>query len=164
MNPGDDVVVHKLNEHGVEVWRYTGRILRTTPTSVTLEASYNGPETDSHGLPLRRGDRFTETFHSDRGFNIFAIHDAEARRFKGWYCNITRPAVFRDGHIHAEDLALDLIVLPDGQTIVVDEDEFRSLNLSDAERTGALETLATLRQWAHAQRGPFTPIPPSGRS
>lgn len=162
MNPGDRIVVHKLNEQGVEVWTYAGRILGATPTTITLEASFNGPESDFHGLPLRQGDRFVETFHSDRGYNIFAIHDAEDAQFKGWYCNITRPAVFSDGHIHAEDLALDLIVLPDGETIVLDEDEFGSLDLADDERKVALETLARLREWARQRAGPFTTNPPPG--
>ena len=160
MNPGDDVVVHKLDDRGVEVWTYTGRILHLTRTSVTLEASYNGPDQDFHGLSLRHGDRFIETFYSDQGYNIFAVHDPEGARFKGWYCNITRPAIFVDGHIHAEDLALDLIVLPDGQTIVVDEDEFGSLGLRDDERKVALQTLGQLVEWGQTLAGPFATAPP----
>jgi hypothetical protein len=160
MNPGQAVTVHKLDARGAEVWTYTGRVLLATSTSVTLEASYNGPEEDFHGLPLRHGDRFIETFYSDRGYNVFAIHDPEGMRLKGWYCNITRPAVFGDGHIQAEDLALDLIVLPDGQSVIVDEDEFRSLELGDDEREAAWATLERLREWALRRSGPFAYVPP----
>lgn len=155
MKPGDPVVVHKLDDRGVEVWSYPGAVVHTTPVSVTLEASYNGPDVDFHGLPLRRGDRFVETFYADRNYNIFAVHGPDGVPFKGWYCNIARPAVWREGHVSAEDLALDLVVLPDGTSAVVDQEEFEALTLSEAERAAAVDTVRKLEQMARERTGPF---------
>jgi hypothetical protein len=42
-------------------------------------------------------------------------------------------------------LALDLLVFPDGRQIVLDEDEFNALPLSEAERQSALAALAELQ-------------------
>ena len=47
---------------------------------------------------LRRGDRFIETYYTDRWYNIFEIHAREDDRLKGWYCNIAKPAVMEAGN------------------------------------------------------------------
>jgi predicted RNA-binding protein associated with RNAse of E/G family len=43
------------------------------------------------------------------------------------------------------DLALDLLVFPDGRQIVLDEDEFYSLSLAPQVRQRALTTLGELQ-------------------
>ena len=43
------------------------------------------------------------------------------------------------------DLALDLLVFPDGSQLVLDEDEFAALNLSPSEQAAARQALAELQ-------------------
>jgi protein associated with RNAse G/E len=98
------------------------------------------------GILIRTGDRFMETYFTDRWYNIFEIHDREDDRLKGWYCNIGRPAVWEeDATLSYIDLALDLWVAPDGSQTVVDEEEFLALDLDDDTRAQALAGLAELR-------------------
>jgi predicted RNA-binding protein associated with RNAse of E/G family len=75
--------------------------------------------------------------------------------FKGWYCNITRPARLSATEIWADDLALDVFVHPNGEQLVLDEDEFAELGLDEAEQTQARRALAELQQQAKEQQGPF---------
>jgi predicted RNA-binding protein associated with RNAse of E/G family len=149
-----NITVHKLNERGEEVWRYTGDLLERTPTRVTLAARFDRERIDVGGLILQHGDRFLETYYSDRWYNIFDVSD-RLGRFKGWYCNVTRPARIEDGHVYAEDLALDLVVLPDGTSRVLDEDEYAALALSDDDRRQASQALASLRALVSTRSGPF---------
>lgn len=142
---GDSVTVHKLDAAGVETWYYSGEVLRTTPTSITLVATFDREDRSLGGLELQRGDRFVETFYADRWYNVFRIHGGRDGRLKGWYCNVTRPAKIEPGHVYADDLALDLVVLPNGECQVLDEEEFEALQLTPEERETALEALEELK-------------------
>ena len=82
-------------------------------------------------ITLKRNDRFVETFYSDRWYNIFEIYDRDDDHFKGWYCNIGKPAIIEDDFVSYVDLALDLWVSADGTQTVLDEDELEELNLDD---------------------------------
>ncbi len=144
MNPYVDVI--KLNVEGQETWRYPGRVLRQWPQAVLLEAAFNRADLPFHGITFGRGDRFVEAYYSDRWYNIFEIHDRQDDQLKGWYCNVCRPADFRDSQISYVDLALDLLVFPDGRQLVLDEDEFAALCLDVKTRTQARAALAELRQ------------------
>ena len=147
--------VRKLDASGREVWHYPAEVLERTETSVVLRAVYDRQDVDFHGMRLRRGDRFVETFYTDRWYNIFAIHDAGTGDFKGWYCNIARPAAITPLGLSCEDLALDLLVLPDGRCRVLDEDEFDALSLDPAEQEHARLALEELQRMARGREGPF---------
>jgi predicted RNA-binding protein associated with RNAse of E/G family len=149
------ITVHKMNENGQEVWRYDGEVLERSDNSVTLQAYFDHDDLELQYLQLRRGDRLIETFFNDRWYNIFAIYDVDDNHHKGWYCNITRPARLEAEDVYADDLALDLIVTPEGESLVLDEDEFVALTISADERQRALETLATLQAMATNLSGPF---------
>ena len=152
---GSAITVHKLNEQGVEVFHYNGILIGERGNSLTLEAYYERSDVQFFGLTFREGDHFIETYYSDRWFNIFEIHDTDNDHIKGWYCNITRSARFEQGHIYAEDLALDLLVYPDGCLRVLDEDEFEAMELSESDRKNALSALEELKQWVERRKGPF---------
>ena len=153
--PGGSVTVRKLDAEGAEVFRYSGQIIRRTDTSLVLEAIFDMEEREFHGLIFRRGDRFVETHYSDRWYNVLAVHDVDTGDLKGWYCNISRPAIINGATVSAEDLALDLVVFPNGSQFVLDEDEFAALDLGSADRESARAALNTLQQYAEALDGPF---------
>lgn len=140
------VLVLKCNLAGEETWRYAGRVLEETTDRVLLEARFNRADLPFHGIVLRENDRFVELYFSNRWYNIFEVHDRDDDRIKCWYCNVCKPAVFADGVISYVDLALDLLVTPDGRMLVLDEDEFTALKLDDATHEKAREALGDLQQ------------------
>jgi protein associated with RNAse G/E len=152
---GSTITVHKLDAEGREVWQYEGTVKERQASSVILEARFDREDVEFHGLHLRMGDRFIETFYSDRWYNIFAVFDVDDDHLKGWYCNITRPARIKDNHVYADDLALDLIVTPDWEILVLDEDEFAALHLTPKDRKHALNALEELKSLAATNSGPF---------
>jgi predicted RNA-binding protein associated with RNAse of E/G family len=145
MKVGSEVHVIKQNSQGKEVWRYSGKVLCYTKTAILLEAYFNRSDLPFHGITLAEGDRFVEVYFSNRWYNIFEIHDKHTDGLKGWYCNVTAPAEFSNGTIAARDLALDLFVYPDGRQLILDEDEFADLELSEVENSHALTALQELQ-------------------
>lgn len=141
----ETILVIKLNPERVETWRYNGQVLRRWADAVLLEARFNREDTPFHDILLKKGDRFVEMYYTDRWYNIFEIHDRDDDSLKGWYCNITCPAEFTAGQVSYVDLALDLLVYPDGRDLVLDEDEFAELKIDDATREQARAALEELR-------------------
>jgi protein associated with RNAse G/E len=151
--------VRKLDAAGREVWRYPAEVLERSASRIVLQAFYDRDDVEFHGLQLRRGDRFVETYYADRWYNVFAIYAAGTGAFKGWYCNIARPAAIAPDGLDCEDLALDLLVFADGRCVVLDEDEFDALSLIPEERRRALQGLEELQQMANTGAGPFARQP-----
>jgi predicted RNA-binding protein associated with RNAse of E/G family len=58
------------------------------------------------------------------------------------------------------DLALDLVVLPDGRWVVVDQDEFAGLRLTPEERKQAAQALERLQGEAAKLQGEFGAVRP----
>jgi uncharacterized protein len=140
------IVVIKRNAAGAEVLRYAGRLLQHSGNMLVLEARFQRPDLPLMGIVLRNGDRFIETYFSDRWYNIFEIHDLDDDRIKGWYCNIGRPVVFEaEDLISYVDLALDLWVAADGTQTVLDEDEFQALGLDEGTQSLARTALQELQ-------------------
>lgn len=138
-----DVV--KLDHLGQEIFRYPGRVLALNDTFVRLEAFFTFGAVEVEEVVLTKGDRFIETFYFDRWYNIFEIHAGSDDRLKAYYCNIGYPAVMIDGEVSYRDLALDLLVRPDGRETVLDMDEFEALWVDNATREQALKGLAAVQ-------------------
>ncbi len=127
-------------------------MLRREPNAVVLEAFFNRPDMPFMDVVFKEGDRFVETFYTDRWYNIFEIYDRDDGKLKGWYCNVGKPAVLTDGAVSYVDLALDLWVSADGKQTVLDEDEFDDLRLNSGDRESALSALRLLQVLFQAQR------------
>ncbi len=147
------ITVHKLNPQHEETWQYSGEELRRLPAGVLLEAPFNRDDFDFHGLPFKRGDRFVELYFFDRWYNIFEIYDRDDGSLKGWYCNVTAPARLDGGDLRYVDLALDLLVFPDGRQLVLDEDEFQTLDIDEETRAAARQALEELQALVQPERG-----------
>jgi predicted RNA-binding protein associated with RNAse of E/G family len=141
-----DITVLKRNLAGEVTWQYEGRVLERRATCVTLEAFFNRDDMPFMGVVLKRGDRFVETFYSDRWYNVFEIYDRDDGRFKGWYCNVGYPAVIEKDAVSYIDLVLDLWVAPDGVQTVLDEDEFLGSSIDVMTRAQAAKALEELKQ------------------
>jgi protein associated with RNAse G/E len=139
------ITVIKLDTHKVETWRYTGEVLERGEHHIVLEAYFDREDSLFHGMTLAKGDRFIETYYTNRWYNVFEIHARDNDQLRGWYCNIGEPAVIDGNTLSYIDLALDLLVFPDGRQIVLDEDEFASLDLPATTRLKAQDALAELQ-------------------
>jgi uncharacterized protein len=142
-----NLTIIKLDYLGRETWRYKGELLEQGDNHLILKAYYDRQDEYVHELLLRTGDLFIETFFNDRWYNIFEIYDVSDSQLKGWYCNIGWPAKFQNDTISYRDLALDLLVLPDGSQTVLDVDEFEFLPLPQNVRQQAKAALENLQKY-----------------
>ena len=152
--PDEALTVYKLDHAGREVWQYPARLLERGADFVRLEAFFNRDDMALGYTTFRRGDRFIETFYDDRWYNVFAVYDRDEGTHKGWYCNVSRPAAISATTVRCDDLALDVWVTPDGRTLVLDEEEFAALPISDDDRRQAHDALQTLLDEVNSGRLP----------
>lgn len=105
------------------------------------------------------GDVFTEHYWRDRWYAVKEVRAAD-ETLKGWYCDITRPAVVHDGAVVVEDLDLDLWVSADGDTVLrLDEDEFAESGLADRDPEAADRAVQALDELELlAKLGKFTAL------
>jgi protein associated with RNAse G/E len=139
------IIVIKRDIQGKETWRYSGKMLERGRHHIVLEAFFDREDRLFHDMTLAMGDRFVETYYTKRWYNIFEIHARENDQIRGWYCNIGQPAVIDGNVLSYIDLALDLLVFPDGRQIILDEDEFATLDIPQKTRRKAREALAELQ-------------------
>ena len=137
----------KKNPAEEVTWQYDGVELRRGENSITVEAFFNRDDLPFQDIVLKRNDRFVETFFTDKWYNIFEIYDRDDGALKGWYCNLTKPAIIEAGQVSYVDLALDLWVTPDGRQVVLDEDELEELNLGDELKKKVYEGLQELQTY-----------------
>jgi hypothetical protein len=149
------ISVYKRDAFGNPVWDYEAEIVQRGETWICVAAFFDHDDVDTGVVTFRRGDRMTEWFYNDRWYNVFKLEDVEDHSLKGWYCNITYPAMITTDSVTWDDLALDVFVSPDYVVTLLDEDEFNALNLSDHVRTAALAAVEALRQLVAQQQPPF---------
>jgi protein associated with RNAse G/E len=169
---GDRIQVRKLEYVSREqVYAWQGVVVAASNDCVVVRASFawsspaEPPVVD--GVALRLGDIFNEYYYLDRWYNIFHIADA-AGRHKGWYCNVTEPAMLEEAGIAFVDLCLDLFVHPDGTMTVLDEDEFAAATScahcpdDPVQARAALDTLMQLAREGALPRDTGALPPPRG--
>ncbi|MBN1120019.1 MAG: DUF402 domain-containing protein [Anaerolineae bacterium] len=151
----EPITVIKNDHEGKEVWRYEGMVTERRGNSLVIEAPFNMGERDLGYVVFRQGDRFVEYHYTDRWYSISEVHTVGDDSLKGWYCNFQRPAITGNGTIEADDLALDMFVRPDREMLVLDEDEFEALDISEAERAAVLAALDEVQSMVEAGERPF---------
>lgn len=144
----------KKNLAGEVTWQYEGVVLKRDGNSVTIEAFFNRDDMPFQEIVLKRNDRFVETFYTDKWYNIFEIYDRDDGELKGWYCNITMPAVIEDGHVSYVDLAVDLWVSAEGRRTVLDEDELEELGLEEELKGKIYDGLRELELYFESKNPP----------
>lgn len=138
--------------------RYQAEELRRDASSILVRAIWTHQAVDVGLFRFEPGDTLLEWYYADRWYNIFRLHAPDGR-LKGWYCNVTRPAVIGQDVVESEDLELDLLVSPDRQTLRLDdEEEFAARRLADGDPpafAAALAAVDELRALAVRGEGPF---------
>lgn len=150
--------VIKRDHHGKQQLEYYGELIELGETHVCIRAPFTFNSRDLGYVFLKRGDIFTEWFFTDRWYNIFQINDVDTGNLKGWYCNLTRPAQISNTSVAADDLALDIFVKPDGNILVLDEDEFDTLPLREKEQQNVQNAVQEIRQKVTGRIAPFDQI------
>lgn len=149
------ITLIKQNHLGEPITEYSGDLLARGATWVCVSARFNFDDKDAGYVVFRRGDTFIEWHYSDRWYNVFELYDFECGNLKGWYCNITRPAIIEDDTVRADDLALDVFVDTSGELLILDEDEFVALHLSDEEQQAARAAVEAIRRAVAECKPPF---------
>jgi hypothetical protein len=139
------ITIIKRDEQGKPVFQYQGEICQHTEKGLLVSAIFGLSEVVEQDITLLKGDLFHECYLFGKWFNIYQVHVGHSEHIKAWYCNICRPMLFQEDRIEFDDLALDLLVYPDGRQCILDRDEFRALHINGHERRLALEGLDELR-------------------
>ncbi|GCE49021.1 hypothetical protein EI42_01535 [Thermosporothrix hazakensis] len=150
--------VIKCDPKGEEKIRYQGELHAQLSNGIVIQAYWTFPTKELGYTRFEPGDSFLEYYYTDRWFNIFDIAGAEGER-KGWYCNIVEPAMIKGNCVRQADLYLDVWVTPDGEYLVLDEDEFTAdTTLSATQRKGARQGLQELLHLITNKQDIFTAI------
>src|SRR3977135_626999 len=153
---GSPVHVRKLRPDGSQAFAWDGMVLRCDESGIVLRAQFNVDLVDLGFTTFRRGDEFIEFYYWDRGYNVFQVSSPDGT-LKGWYANVGLPAELRAAvaELVYVDLALDVWARPDGEFIVLDQDEFDTLLVEHVELAEAAERgRETLLALAEARRLP----------
>jgi hypothetical protein len=146
-----DVVLVKAGRTKI---RYTGELLTDDGTRLAVRAAWAGSGVRDFGfVRFEPGDVFTEYYWRDRWYAIKEVRSATGA-LKGWYCDITRPAVRSGPELVVEDLDLDLWRSADGMDVRrLDEDEFAESGLAETDPEAARAALAALDELDSLARG-----------
>ncbi|MFE2074935.1 DUF402 domain-containing protein [Streptomyces misionensis] len=125
--------------------RYPAGLLGDDGTRIVVRAPWAGSGVRDFGfVRFEPGDVFTEYYWRDRWYAVKEVRAADGS-VKGWYCDITRPAVLTGAELTVEDLDLDLWRSADGGDVRrLDEDEFAASGLAEADPGAARAAVAAL--------------------
>ncbi|MFH9404577.1 DUF402 domain-containing protein [Streptomyces sp. NPDC017638] len=135
--------------------RYPAELLRDDGERIVVRASWAGSGVRDFGfVRFEPGDVFTEYYWRGRWYAVKEVRAADGS-VKGWYCDVTRPAVLAPFRSNAdtaagaklvvEDLDLDLWRSADGREVRrLDEDEFAASGLAGTDPRAAAAAVAAL--------------------
>ncbi|MFF5898517.1 DUF402 domain-containing protein [Streptomyces argenteolus] len=132
---------------------YPAETVSDDGTRITVRAPWAAPGVRDFGfVRFEPGDVFTEHYWRDRWFAVKEVRTGDGE-LKGWYCDITRPALLRGAELLVEDLDLDLWVSADGSSVLrLDEDEFEASGLAGHDPAAAEEAVRALDELEHLAR------------
>ncbi|MEV6835080.1 DUF402 domain-containing protein [Streptomyces sp. NPDC051133] len=134
--------------------RYPAQLLADDGVRLAVRAPWAGEGVRDFGfVRFEPGDLFTEYYWRDRWYSVKEVRDGDGA-VKGWYCDITRPAVLSGGELVVEDLDLDLWRSADGTDVRrLDEDEFAESGLAETDPEAASAAVAALDALEALARG-----------
>ncbi|MFJ3912470.1 DUF402 domain-containing protein [Streptomyces vinaceus] len=150
-----DELTVTLTKAGRTKIRYPAALVADTGDRISVRAPWAADGVRDFGfVRFEPGDVFTEHFWRTRWYAVKEVRTGEGV-LKGWYCDITRPAVVRGGDVLVEDLDLDLWVSADGESVLrLDEDEFAASGLARSDPDAAAEAVRALDALAAQAQAP----------
>ena len=172
---GDLITLEKRNARGHLVVSYPGWLVQSSDPILIL-ARWNIPDLVTPYVTFAQGDLLLEAYHRQRPYNVFALYNGRdapnidwaetlsragenARdqlcrllpdaALKGLYINFTRPVQFdpQRRRLAWFDLDLDIWVPAEGPPLLLDEAEYRALNLAETEPDLARAIEQAKRGW-----------------
>ena len=119
----EQITVRVLKHDGVEYRRWNAHLREQVGRLLVLDAEF---ERDvSHNLlgEIKRGTKTIEYYWLDRWYSIFRFLESHGAT-RLWYCNINKPPCLEQATLSYVDMDIDVLVKPDLQYEVLDEDEF----------------------------------------
>ncbi|MFG2116405.1 DUF402 domain-containing protein [Streptomyces sp. NPDC048718] len=125
--------------------RYPAGIVADDGVRLTVRAPWAGEGVRDFGfVRFEPGDVFTEHYWRDRWYAVKEVRTGDGT-LKGWYCDVTRPALADGAEVRVEDLDLDLWVSADGSEVLrLDEDEFAASGLAATDPEAARRAVLAL--------------------
>ncbi|MFJ3902765.1 DUF402 domain-containing protein [Streptomyces sp. NPDC090025] len=138
---------------------YPAALLADDGTRLTVRAPWAADGVRDFGFTrFEPGDVFTEHYWRDRWYAVKEVRAGDGT-LKGWYCDVTRPAVVTadaaggPAEVTVEDLDLDLWVSADGRLVLrLDEDEFAASGLATSDPAAAGQAVRALDELAAGGR------------
>ncbi|MFD8938505.1 DUF402 domain-containing protein [Streptomyces sp. NPDC059578] len=150
---GTGTVEVVLVKNGRTKIRYPARRLADDGDRVSVRAPWAGAGVRDFGfVRFEPGDVFTEHYWRTRWYAVKEVRTG-AGALKGWYCDVTRPAVVSPDEILVTDLDLDLWVGADRSVVLrLDEDEFAASGLAATDPRAAERAMNALDELEHLAR------------
>ncbi|MEU7020920.1 DUF402 domain-containing protein [Streptomyces sp. NPDC046203] len=125
--------------------RYPADVMADDGVRLTVRAPWAGEGVRDFGfVRFEPGDVFTEHYWRDRWYAVKEVRTGDGA-LKGWYCDVTRPALADGAEVRVEDLDLDLWVSADGSEVLrLDEDEFAASGLATTDPEAARRAVLAL--------------------
>ncbi len=152
------MVVHLIKSARRTTVSYVATPLLVSPDYALVRAHWTRPAVDLGYMQFALGDTLDEHFYAHQWYSIFAVYQHNGR-LRGWYCNVSRPAIITATTIHSHDLELDLFVSPDRQQrtrLDIDEYEAQQYQIHDpATYQAGWAALTQLESLAQSGQAPF---------
>ena len=134
--------------------RYPAELVQDDGNRIVVRARWAGAGVRDFGfVRFQPGDVFTEYYWRDRWYAVKEVRAADGS-VKGWYCDVTRPAIRSGTELVVEDLDLDLWRSADGTDVRrLDEDEFAESGLAGTDPDAASAAVAALDELESMARG-----------
>ena len=102
---------------------WTATLVKSTEDHILLEGFFESEVRHQDLGVIAKGTRSVETFFLDRWYNYFCFFEPSGE-FRNYYINISMPPQVSNCTVDYVDLDIDIIIWPDGQTEILDEQEF----------------------------------------
>lgn len=153
--------VNLIKPHKRTTISYVATPLTVASQYACVRAIWTRPAVDLGYMQFTPGDVLDEHFYADEWYCIFAVFRSDGQ-LRGWYCNVTRPALITSSTITSIDLELDLFVSPDRiATLRLDIDEFEAQayqHHNPQTYNAGYAALAQLETMARSHQPPFNRI------
>ncbi len=124
MKPGDEITVNSRRYDNSLKKSWKCRITDIKCNALTLVGEFVGDVTHPDLGKILSGSLSTEYFWLDRWYNIFRFDEPDGT-FRNWYCNICMPPTLGVNVLDYVDLDVDVVIWPDRNVLIHDEDEYR---------------------------------------
>ncbi|WP_445487559.1 DUF402 domain-containing protein [Niallia sp. 03133] len=118
-------IIEKKIRYNNKIVEYSCLLLQVEPHFVLFHKitdSFTMTTVEGKHLTISKGSYTTAFYWNDRPYNVYMWRDEEGS-YLGAYFNIVQHTFITDECLSFEDLILDVLVFPNGQIFLLDEEE-----------------------------------------